>query len=321
MTSMTQTSQREPQVLVVVRGLQGSGKSTWARKWVSENPSRRVRVNRDDLRMMEYGSYWLGGDPAMERAITDAEHALVRTHLQNRKSVVVDATNLRAATVRAFRKIAEEFNGKVQFRIQDFPVAVETAIERDRARMAAGERGVGEDVIRQTSQRYMRGGSDLPQLDADLYEMILPVEGGTYAEDSSLPSAWLVDIDGTLAQMTGRGAYDWNRVDEDEPVEHVIELVKTLKNAGYTIVVMSGRDGSCEELTRTWLDAWEIPYDELWMRAAGDMRKDNIVKSELFEAHIRGRYYVRGILDDRDQVVKMWREKGLFVAQVAYGNF
>lgn len=322
MTTNMKNSDREPQTLVVVRGLQGSGKSTWARKWVADNPTQRCRVNRDDLRMMTYGSYWLGGDQSMERSITDAEQSQIRAHLQRRKSVVVDATNLRASAVRELRKIAEEFGGRVQFRIQDFPVSVETAIERDRVRIAAGERGVGEKVIRDTAQRYMRGGSDLPRLDASLYEMILPTDtGGVYIEDESLPSAWLVDIDGTLAKMIGRGPFEWHRVDEDEPIDHVIDLVKILKNSGMTIIVMSGRDGSCEALTRTWLDAWEVPYDEFYLRTEGDMRKDNIIKDELFERHIRGRYYVRGVLDDRDQVIKMWREKGLFCAQVAPGAF
>ncbi len=58
------------------------------------------------------------------------------------------------------------------------------------------------------------------------------------------------------------------------------------------------------------------------MREAGDMRKDSIVKKELFDQHIRGKYNVRMVIDDRDQVVDMWRnELGLTCLQVAEGDF
>ena len=57
------------------------------------------------------------------------------------------------------------------------------------------------------------------------------------------------------------------------------------------------------------------------MRKTGDNRKDCIVKRELFDAHIKDKYYIDFILDDRNQVVNMWRELGFTVMQVADGNF
>jgi hypothetical protein len=57
------------------------------------------------------------------------------------------------------------------------------------------------------------------------------------------------------------------------------------------------------------------------MRPAGDMRKDAIVKRELFDRHVRDRYDVTCILDDRSQVVDMWRSLGLTCLQVAPGEF
>jgi hypothetical protein len=53
----------------------------------------------------------------------------------------------------------------------------------------------------------------------------------------------------------------------------------------------------------------------------GDMRNDSIVKEEIYEEHIKPRFNVRFVLDDRDRVVKMWRENGLKVLQVAEGDF
>lgn len=65
-----------------------------------------------------------------------------------------------------------------------------------------------------------------------------------------------------------------------------------------------------------------IPYEALYIRKAKDFRKDAIIKRELYEAHIKGRYDVLMVLDDRDQVVKMWRQElGLPCLQVDYGNF
>jgi len=132
----------------------------------------------------------------------------------------------------------------------------------------------------------------------------------------------LVDIDGTLARMTGRGPHDLDRVHEDEPITHIVELVQNLRQ-NYQLVFMSGRKESCREATEEWLaeHVARTPQEPLFMRATNDNRRDSIIKSELFDEHIEGNYNVRFILDDRDQVVRMWRDRGLTCLQVAYGDF
>jgi hypothetical protein len=57
------------------------------------------------------------------------------------------------------------------------------------------------------------------------------------------------------------------------------------------------------------------------MRKEGDNRKDCIVKEEMFRAHMLPHYYTMLAVDDRDQVVRLWRDLGLTVLQVADGNF
>lgn len=57
------------------------------------------------------------------------------------------------------------------------------------------------------------------------------------------------------------------------------------------------------------------------MRGVDDLRNDAIVKKELAERYILPMYNVRGVFDDRDRVVKMWRELGLTCYQCAYGSF
>lgn len=141
---------------------------------------------------------------------------------------------------------------------------------------------------------------------------------------TTLPRAVLVDIDGTLALRTGnRSPYDWSRVGEDEPNPAVIELVQTLAAAGrHRIILLSGRDEVCRQQTEMWLDAQAVPFHELHMRARKDNRKDSVVKAELYRAHVEGRHTVAFVVDDRRQVVDMWRnELGLTCLQVAEGNF
>jgi hypothetical protein len=139
--------------------------------------------------------------------------------------------------------------------------------------------------------------------------------------DPSLPTVIIYDIDGTVAKMNNRSPFDWSRVHEDSVNEPVAELVRELYCAGWPMVAVSGRDGSCRELTENWLRANNIPFDGLFMREAGDTRKDSIVKMEIFEREFKGKANVRFILDDRNQVVAMWRSLGLTCLQVADGDF
>lgn len=50
--------QKKMSKLIITRGLPASGKSTWARQWVLEDPKHRVRINQDDIRLM-LGKYWV----------------------------------------------------------------------------------------------------------------------------------------------------------------------------------------------------------------------------------------------------------------------
>lgn len=138
---------------------------------------------------------------------------------------------------------------------------------------------------------------------------------------------WLVDIDGTLALRGERKPYEWHRVGEDKPNEPVIEVVRALA-ACSNIVFVSGRMEDCREQTLDWLHehvcrrALTCFHAPLFMRADDDYRRDTVVKREIYETWIAGRYDVAGVIDDRDQVVKMWRnELGLTCLQVAEGNF
>jgi hypothetical protein len=150
------------------------------------------------------------------------------------------------------------------------------------------------------------------------------VNDGYGAErDSERKSAWIVDLDGTLAVRGDRGSYDWRRVGEDQPNFAVVIAVQAiaLHPAIDVILAISGRDERSRLATTIWMRSHDVPFDELIMRPAHDVRPDHVVKEHLYSDRIEPRFSVLGVFDDRDQVVAMWRRIGLPCFQVAAGDF
>ena len=294
--------------LTITRGLPGSGKTTWAKQ-----QGGHVRVNRDELRRMLHGGPLHTGWAEIQ--VTLAQRAAVEALLRAGLNVICDDTNLRARVVRELAELGRSAGASVV--VHDFTdVPVDECVTRDALR-PDGER-VGEQVIRDMWQRYLAG-RRLPLPVPALAPAVAPVR---YEPPPGMPETFLVDIDGTVAVMGGRSPYDETRVHEDTPNEPVIRVVRALHAAGYRIVFCSGRTDASRESTAAWLARHVgVPYDALLMRAAGDQRKDSIVKAELFDKHVRHAYRVVGVLDDRMQVVRMWRALGLTVMQVAEGDF
>ncbi len=134
--------------------------------------------------------------------------------------------------------------------------------------------------------------------------------------------AIICDIDGTLADKGTRFPFDYEKVDQDTVKHAVAEAVRLFHKEGYKIIIFSGREDISKEKTEVWLKTNNIPYEVLYMRKAKDFRKDAVVKKELYETYVMGKYEVLFVLDDRDQVVEMWRKDlGLPCFQVDYGNF
>lgn len=141
----------------------------------------------------------------------------------------------------------------------------------------------------------------------------------------------IVDLDGTVADCSHRQHYvntkpaNWKAfeagIPHDPPHQHVIDLVNTLFNAGWNILLCSGRGEQSREHTETWLTRHGVNYHHLYMRAAGDYRRDDIVKMGLLDKIIADGYKPSFALDDRDQVVIAWRSRGIPCFQVAPGDF
>lgn len=294
--------------LFILRGIPGCGKSTFARQWLKEG-ERRARVNRDDIRMQFFDKE-TGVD---ENMVTQIEHMQVDSLLKSGYSVVVDDTNIRHKYIKAFVAIAKKHNASVA--IKQFDVDVKTAKSRNAGRAAAGGRDVPGEVIERMAQQLKSSG----RFDIEAEYVVEAVE--PYVRPKDKAQAYLFDIDGTLAHMHDRGPFDWESVGSDTLRKQVAETLRALYASGYHIIIMSGRDSVCYQQTVDWLDKQNLPFDRIYMRAEGDMRKDNIVKQELFDKHIRHNFDVIGAFDDRQQVVDMWRAMGVDCFQVAPGDF
>ncbi|MEU8761435.1 AAA family ATPase [Streptomyces sp. NPDC048659] len=301
-------------VVHVMTGLPASGKTTAARALQEQSEGRLRRVNLDDLRtMLDVPGERRSG--AHERTVLEIQDAAVRAAVDDGFDVVVDNTHL---TPHIPKRLKAAVAGlAATFVVHDFTdVPVDECVRRDAAR----ERPVGEEIIRILADKHAkatRGGWRLTAAWLNDRPAATP-----YVADPALPSAVMCDIDGTLALRGDRGPYDFGRCDEDllnPPVREALRAFRATQ--GDRIVLLSGRSEDHRALTEAWLARYEVPYDELWMRASGDGRSDDIVKAELFDAHVRPRYAVRVSLDDRDRVVAVWRRMGLPTWQVNYGNF
>ncbi|WP_308072298.1 phosphatase domain-containing protein [Streptomyces bambusae] len=300
----------------VMTGLPASGKTTAARRLQEESGGRMRRINLDDLRaMMDLPAARGERSHGHEQTVLAVQDAAVRAAVEDGFDVVVDNTHL---TPHIPKRLKAAVTGlDATFVVHDFTdVPVEECVARDAAR----EPGVGEEIIRILADKHAKSRRGGWRLTGDWFNDRPSAE--PYTADPALPSAVLCDIDGTLALRGDRGPYDFTRCELDllnPPVKQALDAFR--RADGDTVVLLSGRSEEHRPQTEAWLRRHEVVYDELWMRAAGDGRSDDIVKAELFDAHVRNRFAVRVSLDDRDRVVAVWRRMGLPTWQVNYGNF
>ena len=284
----------------VTVGLPASGKTTFAKDLVKNSNGRVKRINKDDLRALIDCSIWSKDN---EKFILKARDAFIAQALKHNYDVVIDDTNLAPKHLEAIRTIALQFGAEVL--IQDFThVPLEECIRRDKQR----QNYVGEDVIKDMHKRF------LEKKTVQMNQNVQYVPG--------LPDALIVDIDGTIAIMNGRSPYDESKADTDVINKPIVDIVKQYHSIGHKIILCSGRDsGRGLEATKKWLAVNSIPHDALYLRASGDTRKDSIVKNEIYNRYIKGKYNISFVLDDRQQVVDEWRNLGLTCLQVAPGDF
>lgn len=278
--------------ITILKGLPGSGKSTYARLQLANRPDT-IRVNKDDLRKMLFGKRqgWHEG------LVIEIRDDIILSALLHKKNVIVDDSNFNPIHQKRIRQIAEGFPNDIQVEEKFFDTPLHECIANDLKRPES----VGETVIRQMHEQYIR-----PTLRV--------VQGDN-------PDAVIFDLDGTLALMGDRNPYDASTCEYDQVNYPVFDNLMRYKANGYKIIILSGRSSKYLPQTDRWLGKNMIQPDLFVMRNEGDTRKDYVVKREMFMEHVLPKYYVNAVYDDRLQVVDMWRDLGLPVFQVAEGRF
>ncbi len=246
--------------LIMTVGVSASGKTTWATTWAKEQ-KHCVNINRDDIRfnIVQPGSDWTTYKftKVNESRVTEIENVIAERAVKFETNIIISNTNLNSKTREFWKKFAKEHG--YQFEIEEFPIALEEAIKRDRLR----QNSVGEQVIRKQYQQWLEY-----------------IGRKTYTPNEKLPKCIIVDIDGTIAEMSGRQPFEWDKVDTDLPRQFVIDVV-----TGYAdrhnchVLFLSGRDGCCYAKTHDWL-VKHVGHDVSWslnMRKTKDFRKDSIV--------------------------------------------
>lgn len=286
--------------IILTRGAPGSGKTYFAKHWVSEKPELRTRIERDEIRN------FLGvktGDN--EELVTKIQREMVTDSVKRGKEVIISDTNLKNSYLTAWY----EFGYLHDVSVEVVPIItdLETTLRQNL------QREVTKIVPERTVLRmYKQSLKDIPE---NPYVDIKPyIPGGEYPTVTC-------DLDGTLAHMEGRrGPFDYHKASLDSVDERVLHAIMVFYYQGHKVVFLTGRSDKYEDETRKWLDKY-VPEYTLHMRKEGDFRRDSIVKSEMVDNYISDKHDVVLHFDDRNQVVSVLRKKGLKVAQVQEGDF
>ena len=150
----------------------------------------------------------------------------------------------------------------------------------------------------------------------------------------------IFDLDGTIANIDERrslstkddGKMDWDKffdpknINLDKPNVPVIQMMQLMKGVDHTLYILSGRSEATKDATEQWLKENNVPYDFLYMRPTSQKFRwmpDDKLKQHWLDTLFEGEKKddILCVFDDRDKVVKMWRENGLDCFQVAEGNF
>ena len=300
--------------LLILVGAPGSGKSTFARYFL-RTEDNWIRVNRDDFRLMQFGDSLM--IPFYEERISKMVEASVLTLLKSDTNVIIDATNTSLRTIQDMIHTYTEY-ADISFKVFDLPV--NELVKRCDKRYEETGKFISKSVVERNVANLKH---TLEKFDFAPIPRKVQVATTSYAtQDKNLPKAVICDLDGTLSLLNGRDPYNAATCDNDLLNEPVAAALKMAKQQGYQVILLSGREDKFREPTMRFLDKHQIGYDLLLMRTSNDFRKDNIIKRELFEGEIQGKYFVEFLLDDRNQVVDMWRKDlHLPCFQVNYGDF
>lgn len=292
--------------LILMVGPSRSGKTTLANKVVNENI---VCVSRDKIReqLFSYSEenihkyYSLQNFNKNEKLVTKVLFNNIRFLLSEGFDVIVDNTHLKKEYI---QKYFEEFpECDIDFLVPEH-LSIKDCIERDNNSI----RKVGEEVIKKQFEQYRELIGNFPLFFRK--SSLTKIE-----QDESKMNVMVFDIDGTLSDSSHRHIFSDN--DEEIYNDKVIKAVQTICNSNYPeqIIFVSGRSEKYHDVTEKWIKDKVFCNNNaplIYMRKSGDMRKDTIVKEEIFR-EISKDFNILYAIDDRLSVTRHLRKLGIFV--------
>ena len=134
--------------IILTQGIQGSGKTTWAKAWVAEDSEHRIRINNDDITSM-WGQPF--GTPGLYERLRMFRQLMITRAIQDNLDIVVDNMNLSTSSLKEVQEIVKNFDYIIEYK--DFTkVPLEVCIERDSKRLNP----IGEKIIRETYNKYIK---------------------------------------------------------------------------------------------------------------------------------------------------------------------
>lgn len=234
-----------------------------------------------------------------DEKLVDVEvNAKLEYAVVNKLNIIVSDTNLNIPRRESLQAKLEELGYEVEVQVFGKDLSMPELWKRDLYR----KNSVGHQVIAEQYDKFRR---EFPK-----YQL---------KDVTDKPTAVIFDVDGTLSNgPKDRSPFEWDKVGQDEHNELLFISMIAYFESGYNIIIMSGRDEVCRKETQYWISEGVVKFGghcgfnyEIFMRPKDDQRKDSIIKTELFFAHIDGVYNVVGVFDDRPQVVtEVWLELG-----------
>ena len=280
----------------ILRGISGSGKSTYAR-----TQTDALIVSRDLIRPMfgVVGKTVLS--PEKERLVTRIELDLIREALYRGQDVIVDNTNLNGQFATRYADLAHTMGATFSEKL--FGVDVNVAV---------GRTDVPDSVVYRQAAQFV----EIKPVVSRLPEPIRPIVMG---ED--YPEAIIVDVDGTLAHNnpdSPRDPYDVSRAHEDLEDEALVKMLNAL-SYHYFIYIVTGRGLRHRQVTEEWLYNHCVPYYHLWTRPDNDTSVPDAWVKYRTAKEIAKTHEIVGVFDDRECVVDMWRAAGIKTFDVGQG--
>jgi hypothetical protein len=136
----------------------------------------------------------------------------------------------------------------------------------------------------------------------------------------------LVDLDHTLSDAFWRDPLlgRWEEYHaagiQDKPIAFVKEIVDMANGSGREVVAVTARPEWNRQMTMRWMIQYDIPIDVILMRGDDDHRPSTEVKKGLVTEAFPDLSVIEFVLEDRDDMVAMYKQMGLNVLQVNYGG-